>query len=160
MWSPTSHENTYDNIEWCNMSCLIIILLEVSRHGSSRRFPSHIYRSADFKFSGGCFGTDIIQKCTKWFQIGVHRLICWPIFTKFTFAFFLMRTNMEKRQYGRKKNTCSVSWKNRLQATRLIPKLEKNMFSDISYLNSISSIIYDEFNLKYVKHQICLRRFD
>ena len=29
---------------------------------------------ADFNLSVGCSGTDIIQKCTKWSQIGVHGL--------------------------------------------------------------------------------------
>ena len=38
--------------------------------------------SSDFSLSVGCFGTDIIQKSTKWFQIGVHGLKFGQIFTK------------------------------------------------------------------------------
>ena len=67
---------------------------------------------ADFNLSVGCFGTDIIQKCTKWSQIGVHGLKIWPIFAKFQCASFLIRKNVEKWQYGRKKTQkCSFSWK-------------------------------------------------
>ena len=32
------------------------------------------YLFSDFNLSGGCFGTDIIQNCTKWSNIGVHGL--------------------------------------------------------------------------------------
>jgi hypothetical protein len=34
----------------------------------------HHKHISDFNLSVGCFGTDIIQKCTKWSQIGVHGL--------------------------------------------------------------------------------------
>ena len=37
---------------------------------------------ADFNLSVGCFGADIIQKCTKWIQIGVHGLKIVQIFAK------------------------------------------------------------------------------
>ena len=30
--------------------------------------------NTDFNLSPGCFGTDIIQQCTKWSNIGVHGL--------------------------------------------------------------------------------------
>ena len=43
---------------------------------------------ADFNLSGGRFGTDIIQKCPKWSQIGVHGLIFGQIFAKFQRASF------------------------------------------------------------------------
>ena len=36
--------------------------------------PCAINKIADFNLSVGCSGTDIIQKCTKWSQIGVHGL--------------------------------------------------------------------------------------
>ena len=45
-------------------------------------------KDADFSLSGGCFGTDIIQKYTKWFQIGVHRLKIGQIFAKCQCIFF------------------------------------------------------------------------
>ena len=31
-------------------------------------------QDSDFNLSGACFGTDIIPKCTKLFQMGVHGL--------------------------------------------------------------------------------------
>ena len=45
---------------------------------------------SDFSLSGDCFGTDIIQKCTKWFQIGVHGLKIGQIFAKFQCVSFLI----------------------------------------------------------------------
>ena len=50
---------------------------------------------SDFNISGGCFGTDIIPKCTKWSQIGVHGLIIGQIFAKFKCASFLIRKNVD-----------------------------------------------------------------
>ena len=50
----------------------------------------------DFHLSPGCFGTDIIQKCTKWSQIGVHGLKSGQIFAKFQCASFLTWRNVEK----------------------------------------------------------------
>ena len=43
-----------------------------------------------FNLSGGCFGTDIIQNCTKLSNIGVNRLISGPIFAKFHCVSFLL----------------------------------------------------------------------
>ena len=45
---------------------------------------------SDFNLSGGCFGTNIIQNCTKWPNIGVHVLSFGPIFAKFQSAPFLL----------------------------------------------------------------------
>ena len=44
----------------------------------------------DFSLSPGCFGTDIIQKCTKWCQMGVHGLKLGQIFAKFRCESFLV----------------------------------------------------------------------
>ena len=60
---------------------------------------------SDFNLSGGCFGTDIIQNCTKWSNIGVHGLIFGPIFAKFHCASFSIRNNKEKLLYGPTKHT-------------------------------------------------------
>ena len=51
---------------------------------------------ADFNLRGGCFGTEIIQRCTKWSQIEVHGLKIWPIFAKVKCAPFSVRTNVGK----------------------------------------------------------------
>ena len=48
---------------------------------------------ADFNLSGGCFGTEIIPKCTKWSNIKIHGLFFGPILAKFQCAFF----NSKKR---------------------------------------------------------------
>ena len=34
----------------------------------------------DFNLSAGCYGTDVIRKCTKWFKIGAHGLKIGQIF--------------------------------------------------------------------------------
>ena len=52
--------------------------------------------AADFSLSVGCFGTDIIQKCTKWYQIGVYGLNIGQIFAKFQCASFLIRKMLKK----------------------------------------------------------------
>ena len=52
---------------------------------------SEVSLNADFKLSPGCFGTDIIQKCTKWSQMGVHGLPIGQILAKFQCACFLVR---------------------------------------------------------------------
>ena len=70
--------------------------------GTSLQYSS---LNPDFISSEGCFGTDIIQKCTKWFQIGVHGLIFWPIIAKCQCARFFMRKKVKQWQYGWTKNT-------------------------------------------------------
>ena len=62
---------------------------------------------ADFNLSGGCFGTDILQKYTKLSKIRVHGPIFGPIFAKFQCASFLLRKNVEKWQYGPTKHKMS-----------------------------------------------------
>ena len=51
---------------------------------------------SDFNLSPGCFGTDIIQNCTKWSNIGVHGLKIGPIEAEFQGASFLIQKNAEK----------------------------------------------------------------
>ena len=53
------------------------------------------YNSTDFSLSVGCFSTDIIQKYTKWSQIGVHALKIGQIFAKFQCTSFSI-TNIWK----------------------------------------------------------------
>ena len=50
----------------------------------------------DFNLSGGCFGTGIIQNCTKWSNMGVHGLSLGPFVAKLRCASFLIRKNQEK----------------------------------------------------------------
>ena len=51
---------------------------------------------SDFNLSGGCFGTEIIQNCMKWSNIGVHGLRLGPIEAEFQGASFLIQQNAEK----------------------------------------------------------------
>ena len=51
---------------------------------------------SDFNLSGCCFGTEIIQNCTKWLNIGVHGLRLGPIEAEFQGASFLIEKNAEK----------------------------------------------------------------
>jgi hypothetical protein len=105
-----------------------------------RRQPVNIQIS-DFNLSGGCFGTDIIQKCTKWSQVGVHGLKIWPIFAKFQCASFSIRKNVEKWQYGRTKHKNVVfREKKSLRSYTGHTKVGKRKNSDIIYLNWISLI--------------------
>ena len=50
----------------------------------------------DFNLSPGCFGTDNIQNCTKWSNIGVLGLKIGPIEAEFQGASFLIQKNAEK----------------------------------------------------------------
>ena len=52
--------------------------------------------NTDFSLSPGCFGTNIIQNCTKWSNIGVHGLKIGPIEAEFQGASFLIQKNAEK----------------------------------------------------------------
>ena len=49
-----------------------------------------------FSLSGGCFGTDIIQNCTKLSNMGVHGLSYGQFVAKLRCASFLIRKNKEK----------------------------------------------------------------
>ena len=100
---------------------------------------------SDFNLSVGCFGTDIIQKCTKWSQIGVHGLKIWPIFAKFQCASFLIPKNQEKWEYDRKKHKNVVfREKKSLRSYTGHTKVGKNKLSDIIYLNWINLNIHNE----------------
>ena len=100
---------------------------------------------SDFNLSGGCFGTDIIQKCTKWSQIGAHGLKIWPIFAKFECVSFLIRENVEKWQYGRNKLEKIVVRENKsLRSYTGHTKVIKNKNIYMIYLNWINLIIYNE----------------
>ena len=59
---------------------------------------------SNFNLSEGCFGTDIIQNCTKWSDIIIHGLSFRPIFAKFHCASFLLWKNEEKWHHGPKKH--------------------------------------------------------
>ena len=48
-----------------------------------------------FSLSGGCFGIDVIQNCTKWSNMGVHGLSYGPFGAKLRCASFLIRKNQE-----------------------------------------------------------------
>ena len=51
---------------------------------------SQLINPTDFNLSGGCFGTDIIQNCTKWSNMGVHGLSLGPFVAKLRCASFLL----------------------------------------------------------------------
>ena len=88
---------------------------------------------SDFNLSGGCFGNDIIQKCTKWSQIGVHGLIIGQVFAKFQCASDIFAFVWPKFVFVYIfSNQIAFFVKNNLrEARRAIPKLEKNNLSDI-----------------------------
>ena len=48
----------------------------------------------------GCFGKDILQECTKWFQMGVNRLIFGQIITKLQGVSFLIRKQLKTKHGG------------------------------------------------------------
>ena len=58
----------------------------------------------DFNFSVGCFGTDIIQKCTKWSQIGVHGLKIGQIFANFNARLFWFEKMWKQNDMVEKKH--------------------------------------------------------
>ena len=55
--------------------------------------------TSGFNLSGGCFGTDIVQKWTKWSQIGLHGLKFGQIFAKCQCALFLLRQMHKKLKH-------------------------------------------------------------
>ena len=57
-------------------------------------------RALRLQLKRGCSGTDIIQKCTKWSQIGVHGLRIGQISAKFQCAYFLIQQNVKKYKCG------------------------------------------------------------
>ena len=104
---------------------------------------------ADFNLSGGCFGIDIIQKCTKWFQIGVHGLEIGQIFAKFQCASFLVRNYTHKIQQT--SNILKYNWNMSFFVKQQSPRsyrrhtqIGKNNLSAIIQLNEI---ILTKFNL-------------
>ena len=98
---------------------------------------------ADFSLSGVCFGTDIIQKYTKWFQIGVHGLKIGQIFSKLQCALFLIWKRWKNENMG-EKNTynCSFSWNKSSRSYTGHTKGVKNR-KKINQLNLINVVIYN-----------------
>ena len=72
--APSNHKNASKNIKKHIAKCSNV----TSNH-------------TDFYLSPGCFGTDIIQKCTKWSQIGIHGLKIRQIFSKCACVSFLVQ---------------------------------------------------------------------
>ena len=80
-------------------------------------------KTTDFNLSPGCFGRDIIQKCTKWLQIGVHGLKIGQISAKCRCASFWVR-KMQTNTNIREKH-------NALRSYTGHTKIGKNKLSDI-----------------------------
>ncbi len=92
--------------------------------------------------SVGCFGTDIIQKCTKWSQIGVHGLKIGQIFAKFQCASFLIRTMWKNENMVEKKEHGNVVCRETKSVRSYTghTKVGKNKQLDIIELNLINLI--------------------
>ena len=86
-----------------NLAKLIEIISDrIECHGNQE----NVLNVPDFNLSGGCFGTDIIKKCKKWSQIGVHRLICLTNLREFSMRVFFNSKNLGKLTiWARKENT-------------------------------------------------------
>ena len=82
----------------------------------------------DFNLSGGCFGTDIIQNCTKLSNIVVPELMFGPIFAKFHCAFVMTTSSAQVEVCYR---TISLQLKRGLFWYRHYPKMHE-MVSDRS----------------------------
>ena len=78
------------------MSIRFEYLLSVLENYIYEKMSHQITYNIDFSLSGGCFGTDIIQKCTKWSQIGVHGLTKMTDLRKNS-----MRVFFDAKQYGK-----------------------------------------------------------
>ena len=89
---------------------------------------------ADFSLSGGCFGTDIIQKCTTWYQIGVHGLKIWQIFTTIQFA---IRKKWKLQDGRQNKHKHVAPHEKKGEVTRAIPKYEKKSIIKLSLVHLI-----------------------
>ena len=94
--------------------------------------------SSDFNLSGGCFGTEIIKKCTKWSNIGVHGLRLGPIEAEFQGASFSIRKNAEKKIiWSQKTQKWCFSWTKFFEKQNASHQICKKWKLDIIYLNSI-----------------------
>ena len=96
---------------------------------------------ADFNLSGGCFGTEIIQNCTNWSNIGVHCLRLGPIEAEFQGASFLVQKNAGK--WSKKHKNVVFGENHFWEAKCLTPKMEKKC-SDTFYSKLINLIIYNQ----------------
>ena len=117
------------------------------------------WNEIDFSLSAGCFGTDIIQKCTKWSQIGAHGLKIGQIFAKCQCASFLIRNIWKYDNMIDKMQKCSFR-------TKIFEKLHgpypswKKQKIDIIQLNLVSFVLYNQILLKSIKNHINVRKFD
>ena len=107
--------------------------------GKLKKGPQGIHLT-DFNLSGDCFGTDIIQNCTKWSNMEVHGRSFGPIFAKFHCASFLFQkvgkddkmvqknTNMPffVKQIFEKLHASSQSWKKQTFRYNLLKFNESN----------------------------------
>ena len=83
----------------------------------------------DFNLSGDCFGTDITQKCKKWFQMGAHGLTFGRICAKIHCVFFMLET-CKKTNSNMVKNTHTKVTVNRwfyIHTVLLNTRLYKNL---------------------------------
>ena len=111
----------------------------------------------DFNFSGGCFGTDIIQNCTKLSNIGVHPLSFGPIVAKFHCVSCLIRNKIRKITIWSKKHKLVLFRdKKSLRSYMSHTEVEKHKCSNQIYSNSINLIIYNQIKLKSIKKHINL----
>ena len=104
--------------------------------GKSCRFPASC-KLADFNLSGRCCGTDIIHKCSRWSQIGVHRLMVGQIFPTFQCMFFVLI----REPYGQTKHKKSRVRKNKkMLSYRCHPKVreKQRLVYDLMSFHEIS----------------------
>ena len=104
-----------------------------------------------FSLSGCCFGTGIIQNCTKWSNMGVHGLSYEPFVAKLRCTSFLLRKNQEQWQYGPTKHKNVDREKKSLRSYMPHTKVGKNKPSDKIHSNLINLIIYNHFWLTFIK---------
>ena len=94
--------------------------------------------NTDFHLSPSCFGTDMIQKCTQWSQMRVHRLKFGQVFAKFQCASFLVQKILQTRK------RCIKCW-------NIIKNRKTNIYFEIVHLSDINQFNFACFNVDQYK---------
>ena len=116
---------------------------------------------SNFNFSGGCFGTEIIQK-SKMHEMAKYRSSradIWTNLRQFSIRFFFNSKKWETMTiWPKTKQNKSFVVKKNFEKLHASHQSWKNKCPDIIYSNWINLIIYNQFKLKSIQHHICLRK--
>ena len=115
------------------ISCIFGWCMYQNKLGLSGSLITCSVRS-DFNLNPGCFGTDIIQKCTKWYHVGVHGLKIGQMFPTFQCMSYLVRNDAPKTQKRRYRNWIMINFVKQIYVLRFLSMSHINE-SKIAYFD-------------------------